>query len=84
MDSSSGDVGPASGRASPDWGSVLSIAVILIAVLAIPLEAAGTLGLSPAETASWIVSIYGLPTALAVILILRYRQPLLLTGNVFV
>ncbi|NNC43362.1 MAG: hypothetical protein HKO03_09020, partial [Acidimicrobiia bacterium] len=74
----------ASGRASPSWGSVLSMTVILIAVLAIPLEAAGELGLSPGETASWIVSIYGLPTALAVALILRFRQPLLLTGNVFV
>ncbi|MDH3307507.1 MAG: benzoate/H(+) symporter BenE family transporter [Acidimicrobiia bacterium] len=60
------------------------MSVILIAVLAIPLEAARDQGLSAGETASWIVSVYGVPTALAVVLMLRYRQPLLLTGNVFV
>ncbi len=75
---------PASGRARPNWGAVVSMTVIYIAVLAIPLEAARDFGLSAAETASWIVAIYGVPSALAVVLTLRYRQPLLLTGNVFV
>lgn len=58
--------------------------VIMFAVLAIPLKAAADLGLSQAETATWIVAIYGLPAVLALVLALRYKEPLLLTGNIFV
>ncbi|HYN69180.1 MAG TPA: benzoate/H(+) symporter BenE family transporter [Candidatus Eisenbacteria bacterium] len=39
--------------------------------------------LSGAQTSSWIVVIYGLPAIPSVVLAYRYRQPLLLTGNVF-
>ena len=74
----------ASRRVSPSWGAVLSMTVIFIAVLAIPLKAAVDLGLSQAETATWLVAIYGLPGAVALVLALRFREPLLLTGNVFV
>ncbi len=40
--------------------------------------------LSAAETTSWILALYGLPGLLSLWLTLRYRQPLLLTGNIFV
>ena len=76
--------GSVSGRPSPSWGAVLSMAVIFIAVLAIPLGAAADLGLSKPETATWIVAIYGIPGAIALGLALRFKEPLLLTGNIFV
>lgn len=67
---------------------VLSAAVrniiIFVAVLSIPLAAAQSLGLSAGETSSWILALYGIPAALSLILTLRYRQPLLFTGNLFV
>lgn len=65
-------------------GAALSLAVIFVAVLSIPLRTASELGLTAAETASWITAVYGVAGALGLILVLRYRQPLLLTGNVFV
>lgn len=74
----------ASRRALPNWAAVLSMTVIFIAVLALPLKAAEDLGLSQAETATWLVAIYGLPGAIALVLALRFREPLLLTGNLFV
>jgi benzoate membrane transport protein len=75
---------PVSRRPSPSWGSVLSMTVIFIAVLAIPLGAAADLGLSQAETATWIMAIYGIPGAIALVLAFRFKEPLLLTGNIFV
>ena len=57
--------------------------IIFIAVLSIPLAAAEALELSAAETSTWILAIYGLPGLLSLVLAVRYRQPLLLTGNLF-
>ncbi|MGH2590232.1 MAG: benzoate/H(+) symporter BenE family transporter [Actinomycetota bacterium] len=41
------------------------------------------LGLSDAQTSGWIVVVYGLPALPSLVLTFRYRQPMLLTGNVF-
>lgn len=71
-------------RLMPAIGVALSLIVIFISVLAIPLGTAVDLGLTPGETTAWIMSIYGVAGALSLVLIVRYRQPLLLTGNVFV
>jgi benzoate membrane transport protein len=62
-----------------------TIAIVFGAVLSIVLTAAGPngLGLSDRQTSSWIALIYGLPMIPSLILTLRYREPLLLTGNVF-
>lgn len=68
----------------PVIGSALSLIVIFIAVMAIPLGTASDLQLSPGETTAWIVAAYGVAGALGLLLVLRYRKPLLLTGNVFV
>jgi benzoate membrane transport protein len=57
--------------------------IIFVAVLSIPLTAAQALGLSAAQTSAWILAGYGLPGLLSLILVLRYRQPLILTGNLF-
>lgn len=69
----------------PALGAAVPITIIFIAVLSIVLTAAGTQGLrlSAAQTSSWIVVIYGLPALPSVVLAFRYRQPMLLTGNVF-
>lgn len=68
----------------PPAGAALSLLVIMVSVLAIPLRAAGTLGLTPGQTAAWIMGVYGGAGAIGLLLVMRYRQPLLVTGNVFV
>ena len=66
---------------------VISIAptIVYFAVLGIVLTAAGPNGLDlpEAETSAWIAVLYGLPTVIALVLTLRYRMPLLITGNIF-
>lgn len=71
-------------RGLPALGAALSLLVIFLAVLAVPLDAAEKLGLSAGETTAWIMGGYGIPSALALVLTLRFRQPLMLTGNIFV
>jgi benzoate membrane transport protein len=58
--------------------------VVMIAVLSIPLRVGATLGLSAAETTGWLLAVYGVSGVLSLVLTFRYRQPLLLTGNIFV
>lgn len=53
-------------------------------MLSFPLAAAQGMRLSETETASWILALYGLPGLLSLVLAYRYRQPLLLSGNIFV
>jgi benzoate membrane transport protein len=57
--------------------------MVFLAVLSIPLSAAPTLGLSDGELSSWIFALYAGPGLLGLLLAVRYRQPLVLTGNVF-
>ena len=68
----------------PGLGAALSLTMISIAVLTLPLDAAANLGLSPAQTASWILALYGVQGLFTAILAWRYRQPLMITGNLFV
>lgn len=72
-------------RTLPALGAAVPIVIIFVAVLSIVLTAAGPrgLGLSDAQTSGWIVVVYGLPALPSLVLTFRYRQPLLLTGNVF-
>ena len=60
------------------------MSIIALSVLSIPLAAASQLGLSAREITGWILGLYGLPAVLALVLARRYRQPLLVTGNVFI
>ena len=62
-----------------------AIAILFGAVLSIVLTAAGPngMGLSRSQTSGWIALIYGFPMIPSLVLSLRYREPLLLTGNVF-
>jgi benzoate membrane transport protein len=63
----------------------IPVTIVFFAVLGIVLTAAGPdgLGLTDAQTSGWIAVLYGLPTVLALAMTLRYREPLLLTGNIF-
>lgn len=65
-------------------GAGVSMLIIGIAILSIPLSVAGELELSPAQTIGWIMALYGVAGVISLVLLVRYRQPLLLTGNVFV
>ena len=62
-----------------------TISMVFVAVLSIVLTVAGPggLGLSEEEASGWIALVYGLPMIPSLVLTLRYRTPLLLTGNVF-
>jgi benzoate membrane transport protein len=71
-------------RSLPAIGAAIRNIIIFTAVLSIPLSTAQTLELSPAQTSSWILALYGLPSLLSLILAFYYRQPIQLTGNIFV
>lgn len=58
--------------------------IIFTAVLSIPLTSAQALHLSAEETSAWILALYGVPALLSLTLTIRYRLPLLVTGNLFV
>jgi benzoate membrane transport protein len=49
----------------------------------VPLAAAQELNLSPAQTTSWILVVYSLTGLFNLGLAIIYRQPLLMTGNLF-
>jgi benzoate membrane transport protein len=67
----------------PAVGASIPIIILFITVVSIPLSAAQTLRLTATETSAWIWSLYGLPGLISLGLVLYYRQPLLLTGNIF-
>lgn len=69
------------------WLAAASVAlrnyIIFVAVLPLPLAIAQELGLSAAETSSFILVGYGLCGLLGLVLALAFKQPLLLTTNLF-
>jgi benzoate membrane transport protein len=72
-------------RTLPALIAGLTVTIVFLAVLSIVLTAAGPhgMGLSERQTSGWIALIYGLPMLPSLVLTLRYRMPLLLTGNIF-
>jgi benzoate membrane transport protein len=72
-------------RTLPALIAGLTVTIVFLAVLSIVLTAAGPhgMGLSERRTSGWIAVIYGLPMLPSLVLTLRYRMPLLLTGNIF-
>ena len=73
------------GRTAPALVAGFTIVIVFGAVLSIVLTAAGPDGmrLSDRQTSGWIALVYGLPMIPSLVLTLRYRMPLLLTGNIF-
>ena len=72
-------------RSLPAISASVPVVIVYFAVLGIVLTAAGPNGLDldAGQTSAWIALLYGWPTLLALVLTIRYRQPLLLTGNIF-
>ncbi|MBD3205582.1 hypothetical protein GF319_04445 [Candidatus Bathyarchaeota archaeon] len=70
-------------RNIPSIGAAVRMIIIFTSVLSIPLTAAEVLGLSELQTSSWIMSLYGISALLGLVLTVRYRQPILITGNIF-
>ncbi|HWL90345.1 MAG TPA: benzoate/H(+) symporter BenE family transporter, partial [Actinomycetota bacterium] len=72
-------------RTLPALIAAIPIAIVFFAVLGIILTAAGPggLALSADQTSGWIAVVYGLPMLPTLALSIRYRQPLILTGNIF-
>ena len=66
------------------FSAAIPAMILFITFLSIPLTAAEQMNLSSAETASWIFTLYGIATILSVGLSIVYRQPLLMTGNIFI
>lgn len=67
----------------PALTASIPMIIIPVTVLSILLTASMSLHLSSAETSSLVVAVYALPGLLSLALTVRYRQPLILTGNVF-
>jgi benzoate membrane transport protein len=72
-------------RTLPALTASIPIAIVFFAVLGIILTAAGPKGLALSEerTSGWIAVVYGLPMLPTLVLSIRYRQPLVFTGNIF-
>src|SRR5919198_5208751 len=72
-------------RMLPPLIAGFTVAIVFAAVLSIVLTAAGPDGmrLSHQRTGAWIAVVYGLPMIPSLVLTIRHRTPLLLTGNVF-
>ncbi len=68
----------------PAASAAVSILAVFVAVLSVPLAVTTQLGLSGAQSGSWLLGLYGLSGMLTLVMVARHRQPLLLTGNVFV
>ncbi len=69
---------------APAIGAGVSLVAVFVAALAVPLTIVAAIGLSDAQASSWIFGVYGLPGVLTLVLVVRHRQPLLLTGNLFI
>lgn len=67
----------------PAIGAGSAVVVLFVAGLPIPLAAAG-IGLSKAEVTAWILVHYGFAGAVTLLLVARYRMPMLATGNIFI
>lgn len=65
-------------------GAAIPLIILMIAALSLPLTAAQAMNLSTDELNSWILVQYGLCGLLSLLLSIRYRQPLIVTGNVFI
>ncbi len=68
----------------PATGAAVRAVILAISILSIPLAAGQALGLTVDETSSWIMALYGVPGVLTIALSVIFRQPLLVTGNLFV
>ena len=64
-------------------GDAVPIVVLFIVAISVPFAVGSRYDLSKSQLSSWILIGWALPAALSLIFIIRYKQPLLLTGNIF-
>lgn len=69
-------VAPQISAAVPTWMLVLG------AALPITLSVTEDLGLSAAETASWVMAFFGVSAVLGIVLSWRFKQPMIFTGHI--
>ena len=71
-----------------EWSQSLGVGLAMVtlasSLIAVPLSAAGQLSLADGQVTAWVMTIYTVPCVLGIVLTLHFRQPLLLTGNIFV
>ena len=71
-----------------EWSQSVGISLAMVtlasSLIAIPLSAAQQLNLAGGQLTAWVMAIYTFPCVLGMVLSLSFRQPLLLTGNIFV
>ena len=63
-------------RLAQPLSAAVPIAIFSAAAVALPLAAATALGLTAEQSSVWILSLYGIPGLVSIILTLVYRQPL--------
>ena len=66
------------------FSATIPAMILFVTFLSIPLSGAELMNLSASQTASWIFVVYGLAGILAIVLSFLYRQPFLMTGNIFI
>lgn len=71
-------------RLLPALGAGISLTVFAVVMLSIPLGVAEDLDLTTGQLTAWIMALYGVAAVASLALVLRYRQPLAITGNMFV
>jgi hypothetical protein len=71
-----------------EWSQSLGVGLAMVtlasSLIAVPLSAAGQLNLADGQVTAWVMTIHTVPCVLGIVLTLHFRQPLLLTGNIFV
>ncbi len=65
-------------------GAGLSVGLIYLVALSLPIRASQTLGLDASELSAWILALWAVAGTIGMVLSIRARVPLLLTGNLFV
>jgi benzoate membrane transport protein len=68
----------------PVLGAATPLIILTITVLSLVLTSAQAMNLSVEETSSWILVLYGLSGIISVLMTFYFRQPLLITGNIFI
>ncbi|HEV2127757.1 MAG TPA: benzoate/H(+) symporter BenE family transporter [Thermomicrobiales bacterium] len=64
-------------------GAALPMIILPVVIVTIPVAVGKSMRLTSDKLTSWIVALYAIPSALSLAFALLYRQPLVLTGNVF-
>ena len=70
-------------RLATPLSMVVPLAIIVVAVLAIPLATAQALGFTPQQMGAWVFALYAIPGVLSLVLTRGYRQPLFVGWNGF-